>query len=87
MRKKYGRGASSTKTEGVEKFIQDIFPDLSPAEAGKRFIAENRPTSLIARLIEPKEIGDFTAFVCSPLASAINGAALRVDGGLVRSVI
>lgn len=47
---------------------------------------ENRPTSLIERLIDPKEIGDFVAFVASPLASVINGAALRVDGGLVRSV-
>ena len=75
----------STLTEGVSKFIGDIFPDASPEEAEKRFMAENRPTSLIARLIRPKEIGDFVAFLSSPLASAINGAALRVDGGLVRS--
>jgi 3-oxoacyl-[acyl-carrier protein] reductase len=47
-------------------------------------MAENRPTSLLGRLIDPKEIGDVVAFVCR--ASAINGAALRVDGGLVRSV-
>lgn len=75
----------STITEGVAKFIQDIFPDASLEEAGKRFMAENRPTSLIGRLIEPKEIGDFISFLSSPLASAINGAALRVDGGLVRT--
>jgi 3-oxoacyl-[acyl-carrier protein] reductase len=49
-------------------------------------MAENRPTSLIGRLIDPKEIGDTVAFVCSDRASAINGAVLRVDGGLVRSV-
>jgi 3-oxoacyl-[acyl-carrier protein] reductase len=47
---------------------------------------ENRPTSLIERLIHPREIADFVAFLSSPLASAVNGAALRVDGGLVRSV-
>lgn len=76
----------STMTDGVAKFVQTLFPGLSLAEAGRRFIQENRPTSLIERLIEPKEIGDFVAFVSSPLASAINGAALRVDGGLVRSV-
>jgi 3-oxoacyl-[acyl-carrier protein] reductase len=75
----------STLTEGVAKFIQDIFPGATLEEAGKRFMAENRPTSLIGRLIEPREIGDFIAFLSSPLASAINGAALRVDGGLVRS--
>lgn len=77
----------STKTEGVDKFVQDLFPDLSPADAERRFMAENRPTSLIARLIVPAEIGDAVAFVCSPRASAINGAAIRVDGGLVRSVV
>lgn len=76
----------STKTEGVDKFIQDVFPGLSLKEAETRFMRENRPTSLIERLITPKEIADFVTYVSSPLASAINGAALRIDGGLVRSV-
>ena len=76
----------STRTEGVEKFVQDIFPGVPLAEAEQRFMRENRPTSLIERLIDPKEIADFVAYVSSPLASAINGASLRVDGGLVRSV-
>jgi 3-oxoacyl-[acyl-carrier protein] reductase len=76
----------STKTEGVAEFIGNIFPDASPDEAERRFMAENRPTSLIARLIDPAEIGDAIAFVCSPRASAINGAAIRVDGGLVRHI-
>lgn len=77
----------STRTEGVDKFVQDLFPGLSPEEAERRFMAENRPTSLIARLIDPAEIAAAVAFVCSPRASAVNGAALRVDGGLVRSVV
>lgn len=76
----------STLTEGVTTFVQGLFPGLSLEEAGRRFIRENRPTSLIGRLIRPEEIAAFIAFVCSPLASAVNGAALRVDGGLVRSV-
>jgi len=76
----------STLTEGVEKFVQDIFPDLAPAEAQRKFMQQNRPTSLIERLIDPVEIADFVTYVSSPRASAINGAALRVDGGLVRSV-
>jgi 3-oxoacyl-[acyl-carrier protein] reductase len=76
----------STLTEGVEKFVGDIFPDLTPAEAQKKFMQQNRPTSLIERLINPEEIADAVAFVSSARASAINGAALRVDGGLVRSV-
>jgi 3-oxoacyl-[acyl-carrier protein] reductase len=76
----------STRTESVEVFMQDVFPGVSLAEAERRFMAENRPTSIIGRLIDPKEIGDAVAFVCSDRASAINGAALRVDGGLVRSI-
>lgn len=75
----------STMTEGVAQFIGNIFPGLPLEEAERRFMQENRPTSLLVRLIQPKEIADFVAFVSSPLASAINGAALRADGGLVRS--
>jgi 3-oxoacyl-[acyl-carrier protein] reductase len=77
----------STKTAGVEKFIQDVFPGVEYEIAEKRFMKENRPTSLIARLIRPEEIAVFVTFVCSPLASAINGACLRVDGGLIRSAV
>lgn len=76
----------STKTEGVAKFVQDLFPGEPLAVAERRFMQENRPTSLIERLIDPAEIAQLVTFVSSPLASAINGAALRVDGGLVRSV-
>jgi 3-oxoacyl-[acyl-carrier protein] reductase len=76
----------STKTEGVAKLVQEMFPELSPEEADREFISKYRPTSLIGRLIRPEEIADFVAFVCSPKASAINGAALRVDGGLVRHI-
>lgn len=76
----------STVTEGVRRFIADVFPDLPQEEAEKRFVVENRPTSLIQRLIRPQEIGDAVAFVVSPKASAINGAALRVDGGIVRHI-
>lgn len=76
-----------TRTESVEKFIRDVYPDLSLAEATQRFMAENRPTSLIGRLIDPKEIGDIVAFVCSARASVINGSCIRAEGGLVRSVV
>jgi len=46
-----------------------------------------RPSSLLKRMIEPQEVANLVSFVCSPLSSAINGAALRADGGVVRSII
>jgi 3-oxoacyl-[acyl-carrier protein] reductase len=76
----------STKSEGVTKFIADLFPGLSEQEAESQFMEKNRPNSLIVRLINPQEIADAVTFVCSPRASAINGAAVRVDGGLVRHI-
>lgn len=75
-----------TRTPGVEEFIGGIYPGLSQADAERKFVADNRPTSLIGRLIYPKEIGDTVAFVCSDRASAINGSCIRAEGGLVRTV-
>ena len=48
----------STKSEGVAKFVQDLFPDLPPQEAELKFMRENRPTSLIERLLDPREIAN-----------------------------
>ncbi len=75
-----------TRTESVEKFIQNVFPGVSPADAEHEFMAENRPSSLISRLINPKEIGDIVTFICSARAAVINGSCIRAEGGLVRSV-
>lgn len=74
-----------TWTEGVEKFIGEVFPGVPRAEAEKKFFDENRPSSLINRFIDPKEIGDVVAFVCSQRAAIINGSNIRAEGGLVRS--
>jgi enoyl-[acyl-carrier-protein] reductase (NADH) len=46
-----------------------------------------RPTSLLKRMAESDEVANLVTFVCSPLSSATNGAALRVDGGVVRSIL
>lgn len=78
----------STLTEGVETMLNSLYPNeqLTIEEAEKRFMKENRPTSIIQRLIQPEEIANLVTFLSSPLSSAINGSALRIDGGLVRSV-
>ncbi|MEJ8845578.1 SDR family oxidoreductase [Variovorax rhizosphaerae] len=73
-------------TEGVGGFIANVFPELPPGEAHAKFMRENRPTSLIQRLSDPAEIADFVTFIASARASAVNGAALKVDGGMIRSV-
>ncbi len=78
----------STRTDSVMSFIKNVFDDesLSSQEVEQKFMAENRSTSLIQRLIRPEEIANAAIFLCSPLASAFNGSAVRADGGLVRSV-
>jgi len=76
----------STKTAGVKESMRQVFPDIDPQKAEEKFMKENPPTSLIQRLINPEKIGDFVGFISRDNASAINGAYLRVDGGLIRSV-
>ena len=49
------------------------------------FFEKVRPTSLIKRFASPEEVASLVTYVASPLASAITGAALRVDGGVVKS--
>ncbi|GHO58061.1 hypothetical protein KSB_65360 [Ktedonobacter robiniae] len=75
-----------TRTEGVSEFIQSLFPGEKPEVAERKFMQENRPTSLIERLIQPEEVAALVTLICSPLAGVVDGAALRAEGGLVRSV-
>ena len=56
-------------------------------EFEKEFFEKIRPTSLIKRFASPEEIASLVVYIASPLASATTGAALRVDGGVVKSVI
>ena len=60
---------------------------VSLEQAEKDFFANARPTSLIKRFIDPAEVANLVAYVCSPLSSATHGAALRVEGGVVRSMV
>jgi NAD(P)-dependent dehydrogenase (short-subunit alcohol dehydrogenase family) len=77
-----------TASEGVNDFVEGLAKQqgVDRATVEHEFFSKARPTSIIQRFETPEEIAAVVAFVCSPLASAINGAALRVDGGVVRSI-
>jgi len=76
-----------TKSRGVGDFVESLAKEQgkSPAEFEKDFFAHVRPTSLLKRFATPQEVAAMVAYVASPLASATTGAALRVDGGAVKS--
>ncbi len=75
-----------TLSEGVESFLKEMGAQGDIDAAGEAFIAEHRPTSLLGRLISTEEVANMVVYVASEQASATNGAALRVDGGVVRAI-
>jgi NAD(P)-dependent dehydrogenase (short-subunit alcohol dehydrogenase family) len=80
--------AGPTHTGGVEEFVRQMVGDDLPwDDAQRRFMVEHRPQSLLQRLIEPEEIAHMVTYLASPLASATTGAAVRVDGGYVDSIV
>jgi NAD(P)-dependent dehydrogenase (short-subunit alcohol dehydrogenase family) len=78
-----------TRSEGVERFVQDMAKGQGGDEKAveKEFFRSVRPSSLLKRFETPEEVAAMVAYVCSPRASATNGAALRVDGGVVKSIV
>ena len=74
-----------THSIGVEEFITRLSKGQPFEVFEKEFFKNFRPGSLIKRFATPEEVASLVTFVCSPVASAISGAALRVDGGLVHS--
>lgn len=81
--------AGPTASEGATKFVADLArkQNITPAEFEKQFFKDVRPTSLLKRFLRPEEVASVVTFVCSPEAVAINGAAVRAEGGVVKAVL
>jgi hypothetical protein len=78
-----------TRSRGVVDFVDALAKKdgLSSEQVERDFFKNTRPTSLIKRFATPEEVASLVAYVASPLAAATTGAALRVDGGVVKSAI
>jgi NAD(P)-dependent dehydrogenase (short-subunit alcohol dehydrogenase family) len=78
-----------TRSEGVETFIEDMArtKNLTKTQVEEEFFKSVRPSSLLERFETPDEIAYISAFLCSPLAAATNGAAIRAEGGVLRSIL
>jgi len=78
-----------TKSKGVGIFIEDLAKsnNTSTEEVEKDFFKNMRPTSLIQRFASVEEVANTVVYFSSPLASATNGASIRVEGGLVKSIL
>jgi NAD(P)-dependent dehydrogenase (short-subunit alcohol dehydrogenase family) len=76
-----------TASEGVNDFVESLASQggQTRERVEKEFFEKTRPSSLLKRFATPDEVAAMVLFICSPLSAATNGAAVRVDGGVVRS--
>jgi NAD(P)-dependent dehydrogenase (short-subunit alcohol dehydrogenase family) len=77
-----------TRSDGVEVFLEAMARDAgkAPDDMARDFVKAHRPTSLLERFATVEEVANMVVYAASKEASATNGAALRVDGGVVRSI-
>jgi NAD(P)-dependent dehydrogenase (short-subunit alcohol dehydrogenase family) len=80
--------AGPTASEGANEFVENIAKQqgITKAEVEKQFFASVRPTSLLKRFETPEEVASVVAFIASTQAAAINGSAVRAEGGVIRSI-
>ena len=81
--------AGPTESEGVGGFVEAMAKqqNKSKKEVEKEFFEHVRPSSLLKRFATVDEVAAMATYVAGELSSATNGAALRVDGGVVRSIL
>ena len=78
-----------TASEGATAFVAELAASqgVDIATVEREFFKSARPFSVIRRFSSPAEVGAMIAYVCSAQASSTTGAALRVDGGVLRSIV
>ena len=78
-----------TSSEGVVDFVKQLASEkgISVEQAEEEFFKTMRPTSLIQRFSDVTEIANMVTYISSPLASSTNGSSLRVDGGVIKSIL
>lgn len=76
-----------TRSDGVVDFVAALSGGQPFEAAEQEFFKTARPTSLLRRFATTEEVANLVTYVCSPLSSATNGAALRVDGGVLLSAM
>lgn len=78
-----------TMTEGVSSWLKESAQVQGKSEADfvSEFFRETEPDSLLQRFIEPEEIASVVAFLASPCSAAINGASIKAEGGLIKSIV
>jgi NAD(P)-dependent dehydrogenase (short-subunit alcohol dehydrogenase family) len=81
--------AGPTLSEGAGKFMEQAQRQSgkSFAEVEKNFFKNLRPSSLLKRFATSEEVANMVVYLASEQASATSGAAVRVDGGVVRSIV
>jgi NAD(P)-dependent dehydrogenase (short-subunit alcohol dehydrogenase family) len=79
--------AGPTRSEGVETFITQLGAGGDTAAFEAEFFKTIRPSSLLKRFATIEEVASMIVYLSSPLASATTGAAIRVDGGVVRAIL
>ena len=78
-----------TRTEPIDEMIANLAKEqgISEAEVDRNLVAQHRPTQLLKRLATAAEVANMVVYVASPQASATNGAALRVEGGGISTIV
>lgn len=77
-----------TRSDGVEGFLQSMAAQhkTTADEMAASFVQQHRPSSLLQRFASVEEVANMVIYAASPQASATNGAALHVEGGIIRSI-